>query len=438
MGHDMILQDYIEKLENVGELVRVKKEISRDLEIAGVLNALEPKPVFLENVKESNYSVVGNLFCNKAAIASYLEIRTDEIIPTLIKAIENRSKPETTDSAPCQEVIENSVDLDTLPILRHNEVEPGPYISSAVVVTADPDYGQNLDFHRAMQIGKNRMVTRVVRGHDFDKFLEKNGELDVAYCIGNTAEILVAAATTVEIGIDELEIANALRPIQIAKAKSVDLMIPADSDFVLEGRVFLEEMDDEGPFVDITETVEPTRQQPIFEVKKVTHRTSAIWQGLLPGKLEHKLLMGMPREPTVFRKIREKGVDVRDVYVTPGGTCWLHIAVKIRKKNDDDGIKAIEGAFEGHRSGKHVWIYDDDIDIYNEQEREWALATRFQGDENMLIKDREPGSSLDPSAEPGTKMTTKIGFDVTKPLIVKGKNFEKAKFPDITLDKFLD
>jgi 2,5-furandicarboxylate decarboxylase 1 len=438
MRGDMILRDHIQNLEHTGRLIRIRKEISKDLEIAGILNALEPKPVYFENVKESAYSVVGNLFCSKAAIASYLKIKADEIIPTLIKAIENRSPPEVTKSAPCQEVIENSVNLDSLPILRHNEVEPGPYISSGVVVTKDPEYGQNLDFHRAMQIGKDRMVTRIVRGHDFDKFLEKNDELDVAYCIGNTAEVLVAAATTVKIGIDELEIANALRPIHIVKADSVDLMVPADSEFILEGRVFLEELHDEGPFVDITETVEPIRQQPIFEVRKITHRKNAIWQGLLPGKLEHKLLMGMPREPTVFRKIREKGVDVQDVYVTPGGTCWLHIAVKINKKNEDDGIKAIEGAFEGHRSAKHVWIYNDDVDIYNEQEREWAMATRFQGDENMLIKDREPGSSLDPSAEPGTKMTTKIGFDLTKPLVVKGKSFEKAKFPEIDMERFQD
>ena len=147
--------------------------------------------------------------------------------------------------------------------------------------------------------------------------------------------------------------------------------------------------------------------------------------------------MGMPREPTVFRKIKEKGVDVLDVNITPGGASWLHIAVKIHKKNDDDGIKAIEGAFEGHRSAKHVWIYDEDIDIYDEREREWAMATRFQGDEDMLIKDREPGSSLDPSAEPKTKMTTKIGFDVTKPMETKGKSFDKAKFPEVDVDKYV-
>ena len=432
----MILENYIKKLSKENKIEKFNKKISRTLEIAGVLKALEPTPAIFERVKESEFRVAGNLFCTKEQIADYFEIKTEDIIPTLTKAIENRSPPEATKDAPCQEVIRDSVNLDDIPILVHNEVDGGPYISSGVVVSSDPEFGQNLDFHRAMQIGKDRMVTRVVRGRDFHKFLERNGEVDVVYCIGNTPEILIAAATSVDTGVNELEIANALRPIRVAKAKTVDLMIPADSEFVLEGRVFLEEKADEGPFIDLTETVDVIRQEPIFEVKKITHRKTAIWQGLLPGRSEHKVLMGMPREPTVFRKVAEKGVDVLDVNITPGGASWLHIAIKIRKKNEDDGIKALEGAFGGHRSAKHVWVYDDDIDIYNEQDREWALATRFQGDEDMLIKDREPGSSLDPSAEPGTKLTTKIGFDVTKPLVARGKSFDRAEFPKMDPSKF--
>ena len=432
----MILENYIKKLSKENKIERFDKKISRNLEIAGVLKALEPTPAIFEEVKESEFRVAGNLFCTKEQIADYFRIKTEGIIPTLTKAIENRSPPEATEDAPCQEVIRNNVNLDDIPILVHNEVDGGPYISSGVVVSSDPEFGQNLDFHRAMQIGKDRMVTRVVKGRDFHKFLERNGEVDVVYCIGNTPEILIAAATSVETGVDELEIANALRPIRVTKAKTVDLMIPADSEFVLEGRVFLEEKADEGPFIDLTETVDVIRQEPIFEVKKITHRKTAIWQGLLPGRSEHKVLMGMPREPTVFRKVAEKGVDVLDVNITPGGASWLHIAIKIRKKNEDDGIKALEGAFGGHRSAKHVWVYDDDIDIYNEQDREWALATRFQGDEDMLIKDREPGSSLDPSAEPGTKLTTKIGFDVTKPLVARGKSFDRVEFPKMDPSKF--
>lgn len=433
----MILEQYIKKLQQDGKITTISKSISKNLEIAGVLKGLEPQSVLFENVTESEFRVAGNLFCNKMQVADYFGITTEQIIPTLTKAIEERSKPETTDKAPCQEVIEGKVDLDKIPILMHNKGDGGPYISSGVVVAADPEFGQNLDFHRAMQIGKDKMVARVVRGRDFHKFLERNGEVDVAFCIGNTPEVLIAAATSVETGINELEIANALRKISVTRAKTVDLMIPADSEFVLEGRIILEEKHAEGPFIDLTETVDVIRQEPIFEVKKITHRKTAIWQGLLPGRDEHKILMGMPREPTVFRKVKERGIDVLDVYITPGGASWLHVAVKIKKKSEDDGIQALAGAFSGHKSAKHIWVYDDDIDIYNDEEREWAMATRFQADVDLLIKDQEPGSSLDPSAEPGTKMTTKCGFDCTKDMDTKGKSFDKAKFPEVDLKKYL-
>ncbi len=433
----MILEEYIKELQQNGKITTITEKISKNLEIAGVLKKLEPQPVLFENVKESEFRVTGNLFCNKKQISDYFGITTEEIIPTLTKAIEERSEPKQTDKAACQEVVEDKVDLDKIPILIHNRVDGGPYISSGVVVAADPEFGQNLDFHRAMQIGKNKMVVRVVRGRDFHKFLERNGEVDVAFCIGNTPEVLIAAATSVETGINELEIANALRKISVTQAKTVDLMIPADSEFVLEGRITLEEKHDEGPFIDLTETVDVIRQEPIFEVKKITHRKTAIWQGLLPGRDEHKILMGMPREPTVFKKVKERGIDVLDVNITPGGASWLHVAVKIKKKNEDDGIKALEGAFSGHKSAKHIWVYDEDIDIYSDEEREWAMATRFQADVDLLIKDQEPGSSLDPSAEPGTKMTTKCGFDCTKIMDTKGKSFDKAKFPEVDLKEYL-
>jgi 2,5-furandicarboxylate decarboxylase 1 len=109
----------------------------------------------------------------------------------------------------------------------------------------------------------------------------------------------------------------------------------------------------------------------------------------------------------------------------------------VRKQYEDEGLIAIEAAFVGHRSAKHVWVYDDDIDIYNEEEREWAMATRFQADVDLLIKDKEPGSSLDPSAESGSKLTTKCGFDCTKILEAKGKSYEKVEFPEIDLRSFL-
>jgi len=432
-------REHLARLENEGKLLRIKKAFSRRLEAAGILKAVEPRPVLFEEIKESEFRVAGNLFCTKDDIASYFGIQARQLIPFLTKAIDERKKPEVVNSAPCQEVVESDVDLGKLPILLHNDRDGGYYISSAVVVAKDPEYGQNLDFHRAMQFKKDRMSVRVVQKRHFDIFLQKNGELDVAFCVGNAPNVLVAAATSVELGVDELEIANAMEPMHVIRAKSVDLLVPADCEFVLEGRVYLTERHDEGPFIDLTETYDIVRQEPVFEVKKITHREDAVWQALLPGALEHKVLMGMPREPTIYREVNAAGVRCLDVNVDPGGCSWLHAIVQIDKTSEEDGRKAIEAALKGHKSCKHVFVVDKDIDIYDPLQVEWAMATRFQGDVDMVMKEKEPGSSLDPSAEPGTKMTTKMGFDLTKPLkVIKGKNFERAEFPKVDLKKVLE
>jgi len=432
-------REHLARLGEEGKLLRVRKAFSRRLEAAGILKAVEPRPVLFEKIKESEFRVAGNLFCTKDDIASYFGIQARQLIPFLTKAINERKKPEVANSAPCQEVVESDVDLNKLPILLHNDLDGGYYISSAVVVARDPEYGQNLDFHRAMQFKKDRMSVRVVQKRHFDVFLQKNGELDVAFCVGNTPNVLVAAATSVDLGVDELEIANALEPMHVVRAKSVDLLVPADCEFVLEGRVYLRERHDEGPFIDLTETYDIVRQEPVFEVKKITHREDAVWQALLPGALEHKVLMGMPREPTIYREVNAAGVRCLDVNVDPGGCSWLHAIVQIDKASEEDGRKAIEAAFRGHKSCKHVFVVDKDIDIYDPLQVEWAMATRFQGDVGMVMKEKEPGSSLDPSAEPGTKMTTKMGFDLTKPLkVVKGKDFERAEFPKVDLEKVLE
>ena len=434
----MGFREYLGQIDEKGILRKVDKEVSKKLEISGILHATEPTPVIFNNVRESEFRVIGNMFCTKNAIASYFGITPADLIPKMTKSIDNRSEPEVVSTAPCQEVVEETVDLDQVPILHHCEKDGGPYISSAVVVTRDPEYGQNMDFHRAMQYSKNQLATRIVRGRHFHKFLEKNGELDVAFCVGNTPNVLVAAATSVDIGIDELQIANALEPLSVVKAKTVDLTIPAEAEFVLEGRVYLEETHAEGPFVDLTELYDMVREEPIFEVKKITHRKDAIWQALLPGMLEHKVLMGMPREPTIFKKVTEAGIKCLDVNINPGGCSWLHAIVQIDKQNEEDGKKAIQGAFAGHTSCKHVYVVDKDIDIYNPLSVEWAMATRFQGDVDMIVKDKEPGSSLDPSAEPETKMTTKIGFDLTAPRVVKAKSFGKAEFPKVDLRRYFE
>lgn len=126
-----------------------------------------------------------------------------------------------------------------------------------------------------------------------------------------------------------------------------------------------------------------------------------------------------------------------DVNVNPGGCSWLHAIVQIDKQEEGDGGKAILAAFEGHRSCKHVFVVDQDVDIYDPLAVEWAMATRFQADRDLVVLPRQPGSSLDPSAEPDSYLTTRVGFDLTHPLETRGKDFQKATFPQVDLGRFL-
>ncbi len=440
----MTLRAYLQHLTQSEKLLSIKTPVSTVYEMAGILKSVEPQTVLFEHVKDRPFRVIGNLVCSKPAMAEYLGIQVNQLIPTLSHAIDSRQPCPVGKKAPCQEVVIEQPDLDALPILRHCALDGGNYISSGVFIARHPKYGQNLDFHRAMQLSKTEMAIRVVRGRHFDRFLSDLGSVDVAVCIGVPPAVLVAAATSVELGIDELEIANALsasclgKPLKLVRAKTVDLLIPAEAEFVLEGTVYNERRHAEGPFVDLTGTYDSVRNEPVFEVKTITHRSDAIWHALLPGGLEHKLLMGMPREPTIYKNVNEV-VKCLDVNIDPGGCSWLHAVVQIDKQAEDDGKKAIQAAFASHRSCKHVFVVDKDIDIYNPLEVEWALATRFQGQADLVMKPKEPGSSLDPSSERdenGIYLTTKLGFDLTKPLITHGKDFEKALFPVVDISRY--
>jgi UbiD family decarboxylase len=234
----MSLRDYIRHLDEKGDLVHIKQPVSKHLQASGILKQLDPKPIYFEDIKESQFRVAGNLFPSKASFADYFGIQPAEIIPFLTRAIENPTRPQVIDQAPCQEVILMEPNLDTLPILGHLVTDGGPYITSGVFVARHPEYGQNLDFHRCMQFSPTEMAVRVVKGRHFDRFLEELGQVDVAVCVGLPPNVLAAGATSVELGLDELWIANAMEPLQVVHAKTVDLLVPAEAEFVLEGTVY--------------------------------------------------------------------------------------------------------------------------------------------------------------------------------------------------------
>jgi UbiD family decarboxylase len=432
-------RSFLDQLDEDGELIRIGKEVSTEYEMAGVIDALGEKPVFFERVKESTIPVVAGIVSSKELIARALNIKKEQMLHKLYKAIENPIRPDVVEKGECQEIVEKDVDLTKLPIMRYTEKDGGKFIPSAIAIVKDPELGRNTCFHRLMLIGKNKFVARIVEERGTDTALKKSGgELDIAICIGNSTATLLAAATSLPMGVDELGMANALEKTELVKCKTVNLEVPRDCEIVLEGRI-AKERTSEGPFLDLTGIVDRIRQQPVIEIKCITHREDPIYQTILAGRNEHKFLMGIPREPTIFNEVN-KVCKCKDVYITPGGCSWLHAVVQIKKENPDDGKKAIRAAFEGHKSLKHCVIVDEDIDIYDQNDVEWAIATRFQADRDAVILPNQRGSSLDPSgdlAEGKKARTCKMGLDATIPSKGTGKGFKKEEYRKVDVSKFL-
>lgn len=434
----MSLRKFIEQARQAGHLIEIQREVSPHLELARVAAAVDGRPVLFRRVAGSEFPVLVGAGSAREYYALGLGVAAKQLTGKLTEALAHPVTPPVVTDAPCQEVIERDVDLGRLPILTHLPTGRAPYITAGVAVICDPDYGRNVSFHRLMVIGPRTLAARLVEGRGTDTAWRKCGDrLPVAICIGNSLSVLLAASMSPPKGVDELGIANAMSPTPLVQCKTVDLQVPAETEIVLEGHI-TQELTDEGPFLDLTETMDFVRQQPVIEIECITRRQGAIYQALLPGKLEHKLLMGMPKEPTIFAAVNQV-CECRDVLITPGGASWLHAVVSIFKRGPEDGRRAIEAAFKGHGSLKHVVVVDDDINIHDAAEVEWAIATRFQADRDLVVLADQPGSSLDPSAMhvPGQKTrTAKMGLDATIPWGANRADYEKVRYEPVDMSEY--
>ncbi|HDJ66423.1 MAG TPA: UbiD family decarboxylase [Nitrososphaeria archaeon] len=419
-------REFLLELERLGLLARIDRRVSTRFEIAAVIKKLDSRPVIFTNISgHEDFKLAANIAANRSLVARSINVSEGELLNRLIYAIENPSKGEVVADAPCQEIIIRDPDLRKLPFLIFGERDGGPYLTAGIVIAYDPEYGFNASYHRLMLIGKNKLVARILPRH-LNTYIER-GNRDIAITIGNHPAFMLASAVSWKLGVSELDIANTLKPMKYTRTITNNLLVPADCEVVLEGRV-TDEWADEGPFIDVTGTYDIVRKQRVIEINCITMRRTPIFQQILPGGSEHRFLMGTPREATIFREV-SKVCDVLDVRLTNGGCNWLHCVIKIRKKSEDDGRRAIEAAFKAHKSLKHVIVVDEDIDISNPSEVEWALATRTQLDKDLILKPGELGSSLDPSADQVTRITCKAGVDATIPFNKEREKFVRAKIP---------
>jgi len=431
----MSLRSFLGEMHRKQQMLEVKEEVSPRFEVSTFMKEFDGGPIlYFDNVKGRETKIVANVCGTRQRLCWALDTKTDVLYQRLIEAWRTPTPPKKVKGGPVNEVVERAR-LSKLPILTHFEHDAGPYITSAIVSARSPDKKiENVSIHRLQVLDDRHLAIRLVPRHLFKLWQmakEEKRNLDVAIAIGVHPAVMLATASPVPFGVSEFGVANALlnNKLNLIKCENVDAFAPAESEIVLEGRILFDKEVVEGPLVDITGTYDVQRKQPIIELVSTMHRRDYIYQALLPSGAEHKLLMGLPHEAMIWEAVSKVVSSVEAVNLSNGGCGWLHAVISIDKLVDGDAKNALTAAFSAHPSLKHAVVVDTDIDVFNPREVEWAIATRFQADEDILIIPNARGSTLDPSADQETGLTTKVGIDATRPLTKPREKFELAKIP---------
>jgi len=431
----MSLRSFLEQVETK-EVLHIEDEVSTHFDIPFIMKNFDSKGSILlfERVKDFEAKVVANVCGTRKRICEALNINQNGFYEKLREAWHSPQKPKIVENGVAKEVIEKP-NLSKIPILTHFEKDTSPYVTSAVVYAKSIDGSvQNVSVHRLQVLDDRHLTIRLVPRHLFRLWQmakEAGKDLDISISIGVHPAVMLAASSPVPFGLCEFDVANALMDgtFCLVRCEHVDAYAPAEAELVLEGRISVAKEVIEGPFVDITGTYDIERKQPVVEVTGVMHREDYVYQALLPSGAEHRLLMGLPHEVLIWQSVSKVVPKVHGVNLSIGGSGWLHTIISIEKQLDGDGKNALLAAFAAHPSLKHAVVVDCDIDIYNVSDVEWAVATRFQASEDLIIIENARGSTLDSSADQETGLTTKMGVDATRPLTKPKEKFERAKIP---------
>lgn len=431
----MSLRTFLEEMEEREKVVHVRDQVSTRFEVSSIMKAFDGDPILIfDDIKGHVTKIVANVCGTRDKICSALNVGTENLYQRLINAWLSPASPKIVKDGPVKEVVEKPR-LSGIPILTHFEKDAGPYITSAMVSARSPDgKTENVSIHRLLVLDDSHLAIRLVPRHLYklwEMAKEEKRDLEVAITIGLNPAVSLAAASSPPFGVSEFGIANALlgNELRLIKCEKVDAYGVADAEMILEGIMSTGKEALEGPFVDITGTYDIQRSQPIIEVVNVMHREDYLYQALLPSGAEHKLLMGLPRETMIWEAVAKVAPTVKAVNLSIGGCGWLHAIISIEKQKDGDAKNALMAAFAAHPSLKHAIVVDTDIDVYNLAEVEWAIATRFQANEDLIVIPYARGSTLDPSADQETGITTKLGIDATRPLTKQREKFEQAEIP---------
>lgn len=419
------------ELNNYKNIIEIDDEVDCDYEIVEILKKYPKDTVLFTNVKNHKIPVISGICNTREKIAKSINCKKEEILQKIIEATENPKKVENYDNLEDYETYD--ADLTKLPILKHYAKDGGKYITAGVVFARDPETGaQNASIHRMLVKDSTTLGIRLVPRNlytYFHKAEELGRDLDITICIGMDPAILLASTCSIPIDADEMEVANAFKngELKLQNCEESDLQVPK-ADIILEGKIIAGKRSEEGPFVDLTDTYDVVREEPVIKLSKMHLKRNGYYHAIIPAGFEHKLLQGLPQEPRIFEHVKNTVPTVLNVALTEGGCCWLHAVVQIVKQTQGDGKNVLMAALSAHPSLKHCVVVDEDIDLFDAEDVEYAIATRVKGDEDLMVVSGARGSSLDPKALPdGT--TCKIGVDATKDL-KRPEKFDRVSFTE--------
>jgi len=431
------MRDYLAHLEQQGELFRVTKEVDPKFELGYLIKETKgTKAIYYEKVKGYNIPAVGGLTGNRGKFAECLGVPTQGLIPKILKAIANPIPHRSVGSGPVQEkVITSGIDLPRMfPIPTFHQKDSGAFITAGVLIVQDKNYHRYFTSIRRLQVNGGNNVSILIESSGLNEMYHtleiQNEPLEVAIILGVHPIITLASQlNSQQFGLDKMDVAGALagEPYEMVRCKTVNLEVPANAEIVLEGKMIPHKRRTEGPFGELAGYYGPATEQPFVELSAVTHRTNPIFQVNFPSSYEHILPNGIMREASLFLHIRHLVPSVKAVHLTTAGGCRFHAVVAIEKKEEGDGKSAILAALASNKDVKQVIVVNEDVNIFDPHDVEWAVATRFQADEDVVIVPGAKGSGLEPT-HTLKGVTAKMGIDATYPLKDKDK-FERTYIP---------
>jgi len=422
MGQD--LRSYLDALKRrkPEDFRIVTREIDPAYEITAFVVKLEKerrqRPILLfENVKGTRFPVLTNLHASRGRLAQAINSAPDAMLRTYLRAMEAPIAPRIVPSGPVKEVVQRGaeVDLYALPQIVHHEGDAGPYVTAAISFAKDPaSETWNCAYNRLMIQGRDTTSIHLTLGKhlwEFQQIAEQRGEpLPLALVIGVHPAIALGALAIGSIDEDERAIMGALlgEPLELVKCETSDVLVPAHAELVLECEILPGKRTAEGPFGEFTGYSLGERQREVVKVRAITHRRDAMFQDITVAHLDHMLLSTIPMEANLYRAVRAMVPSVRAVRVPAPFTCY----VSIEQRLTGQAKNAIMAVFGADLYMKRVVVVDHDVDVFDDRQVTWAIATRCQPDRDITVITNARGSDLDPSSKEDG-YTAKWGVDAT-------------------------